>query len=106
MVRGARNIPCLEGHVGMRAAFVQQCFSGNDQAQPSDVLNIAPDSPFTGPATPERGPLSPPDEPGQKSRGLESGDSDSDSLSLLNGMGTPDSESHKTWQALLTSPLH
>jgi phospholipid/cholesterol/gamma-HCH transport system substrate-binding protein len=104
-VRGARNIPCLEGQVGLRAATVDECF-GRKPLWPtptpgSAATNIEPTNSLNGITTSETGPLTPPDNQNDD----DSISGSSDPLSILGGMGSHDSGKGQTWQSLLTDPI-
>jgi phospholipid/cholesterol/gamma-HCH transport system substrate-binding protein len=103
VARGARNIPCLEGHVGMRAATIDECFGRRpDQTAGSSSQNPTlpvPDLP-TGP---QRTPLDPPDNQVHYPHPPDSGNSDP--LSQLGGVSTPAPAKEDTWQSLFTAPM-
>jgi phospholipid/cholesterol/gamma-HCH transport system substrate-binding protein len=95
-VRGARNVPCLEGHVGLRAATVDQCFGREPEpsgpvAQTADAPYLTPKLPFEQPQFPENGPFSLP--------------ASADPLAALGGMTSNPAGKDRTWQSLMTAPL-
>jgi phospholipid/cholesterol/gamma-HCH transport system substrate-binding protein len=110
-VHGARNIPCLEGHVGMRAALVSDCLGdtrtpgsitskSNEPGQlglPNVIPNETGNSPLAGP---ENQRFYPHQQPGS-----DNGD-DFEPLSQLGGQGTPSSGKEASWQSLLAGPLN
>jgi phospholipid/cholesterol/gamma-HCH transport system substrate-binding protein len=106
-VRGVRNIPCLEGNVGMRAATIDQCF-GREPNVPvpgSGGPSLKPKLPAPGFALPPRGPLTPPDTQEDSDSDSSSSSSSSEPLSMFGAVGSTDSGKDQTWQSLLTGPL-
>jgi phospholipid/cholesterol/gamma-HCH transport system substrate-binding protein len=107
LVHGARNIPCLDGNVGMRAALIDECFGR--KPVPATIAGKSGDPgqlplPNVIPRFGQRTPLDPPDN--QKYYPHEQSDqSDSEPLSQLGAQGTPASGKEGTWQSLLTGPL-
>lgn len=105
VMRGARNIPCLEGHVGMRAGTVAECFGQTpDEAAGNDLLRIGPKGPLPSSSTgfiPQKGPFTPP----ANQRHRDADTSTSDPLSAFGGMGTDDEGGARTWQSLLSGPV-
>ena len=110
LVHGARNIPCLEGHVGMRAALVTQCLGrestssavtgkSGDPGQLSLAPNVIPQKKGDGP-------LDPSDNQKYYSHPQPGRKHETEPLSELGGQGTPAPEKEGTWQSLLTGPLN
>ncbi|WP_028935816.1 MCE family protein [Pseudonocardia spinosispora] len=95
VVRGARNIPCLEGKVGVRAATAQECLGRAPDETTGDGTPFAPENPLATGRLPQSGPLSPP---------AVSGSNRDDPLAALGGTGAPGKET--PWQSLLTGPLN
>lgn len=93
VVRGARNIPCLEGDTSIRAALLDQCF--HRKPNPAVVNNggtgpvIAPTQPLRTPL-PETGPFS----------GTPSNPNGADPLAPLGGTSTASQD--PSWQSLLS----
>ncbi|HEY1968806.1 MAG TPA: MlaD family protein [Pseudonocardia sp.] len=105
-VRGARNVPCLEGHVGMRAANVTECLgrepASDDTIPGSGGPTLPLTSPFTGSVpSPQRGPFTPKDNQDYRDSNLDS----NDPMSSFGGFGDHDSGKDHTWQSLMTGPL-
>jgi phospholipid/cholesterol/gamma-HCH transport system substrate-binding protein len=108
LVHGARNIPCLEGHVGMRAALVTQCFG--DEALPKSEKRKTGDPgqadlPNVLGKMPQHTPMDPPNNQKFYAHPHPDQSTDSEPLSQLGGQGTPASAKEGTWQSLLTGPL-
>nr|WP_275403990.1 MCE family protein [Pseudonocardia acidicola] len=104
VVRGARNIPCLEGDTRKRAAFVQQCLGeASDEPVPGSAGSvIAPGNPLGSIDLPQRGPLTPPDT--QEPNPL-AGTRRDEPLSIFGVRGSHDDGRDQTWQSLLTAPV-
>jgi phospholipid/cholesterol/gamma-HCH transport system substrate-binding protein len=101
-VRGARNIPCLEGHVGMRAALIDECLGRTPDQTSGSSPGLTPRLPFDAAVpSPQRTPFDPPDN--QDDYAHDSGSPDP--LAQLGGMGSASSGKEETWQSLLTAPL-
>lgn len=96
VVRGARNIPCLEGDTSLRAASVDECFHRRPKpATPGGAgtgPTIAPTQPFSTPL-PETGPFS----------GTPTYPNGAEPLSTFGATSTPGGKD-QTWQSLLTRP--
>ncbi len=106
LVRGARNLPCVEGNKGMRAGTVLECLGkvpygstsaagGRGQGTQYPTLPVSPNTN----ASPGSGPLSPPNNQGNASSGMR------DPLAAFGGAGEPDTGKGQTWQSLLTGPV-
>jgi phospholipid/cholesterol/gamma-HCH transport system substrate-binding protein len=100
LVRGARNIPCMEGKTVPRAATVTECLgrkpdAGRGKASPV----LSPTLPLPALSLPQKGPFSPPDNQDDDDSGS------SDPLSIFGGMGSKYSGKDQTWQSLLTNPV-
>jgi phospholipid/cholesterol/gamma-HCH transport system substrate-binding protein len=93
VVRGARNIPCLEGNTKLRAALLDQCFGREPQpGVPGGAgtgPTVAPTQPLRTPM-PETGPFS----------GTPSNPNGADPLAAFGGTSTPAQD--PSWQSLMT----
>jgi phospholipid/cholesterol/gamma-HCH transport system substrate-binding protein len=111
-VRGARNIPCMEGREGMRAANVTECLglepTSNDVTPGSKAPALGLPSPYTG-NVPEGPPSSftPKDNQDYQSHydRKNSTVDDHDPMSSFGGFGSNDSGKDHSWQSLMTGPL-
>jgi phospholipid/cholesterol/gamma-HCH transport system substrate-binding protein len=103
-VRGARNVPCSEGYVGMRAATVDECFGRKPDQTPGssgDLPYTAP--PFSGPNMPQRTPLDPEDN--QRNYQHDQAVSGGEPFSAFGAKSTAAPVKEESWQSLLSAPL-
>jgi len=103
-VRGARNIPCAEGYVGMRAATIDECF-GRRPDQTPGTSGQAPYTPpaFRGPQMPQRTKLDPPDN--QRNYQHDTGVSGGEPFGAFGAKSTAAPVKEESWQSLLSAPL-
>jgi phospholipid/cholesterol/gamma-HCH transport system substrate-binding protein len=103
-VRGARNVPCLEGYVGMRAATVDECFGRRPDQTPgsSSVPGYNPPA-FHGPQMPQTTPFDPADNQRnyQHSQPMSGGEP----FSAFGAKSTAAPVKEASWQSLLSAPL-
>jgi phospholipid/cholesterol/gamma-HCH transport system substrate-binding protein len=97
-VRGSRNVPCLEGKIGMRSATIDECLGRkpNQDAGTSPRVGLITPSPDG----PERTPFDSPDN--------QTGFHPSrphDPLQDIGIVGSSGSKKEQTWQSMLTAPL-
>jgi phospholipid/cholesterol/gamma-HCH transport system substrate-binding protein len=113
-VRGARNVPCLEGHVGLRAGTVDECFGREPRpngpaAQTDNAPFLAPNAPIPPASFPDTGPFSGSGSgSGSASAsgfGSGFGSGSGDPLSMLGAMGTPPAGKDSSWRSMLMAPL-
>ena len=103
-VRGARNVPCLEGYVGMRAATVDECFGRRPDQTPGSSGDPAYTPPsFAGPALPQRTPLDPADQ--QRNYQHDQAMAGGEPLDAFGARSTPVPVKEESWQSLLSAPL-
>jgi phospholipid/cholesterol/gamma-HCH transport system substrate-binding protein len=104
VVRGARNIPCAEGFVGMRAATIDECF-GRRPDQTGGTTGI-PDykrPTFSGPAFAQNGPFTRADN--QRNYQHDVPVSGGEPLAPLGAKSTAAPVKEESWQSLLSAPL-
>lgn len=103
-VRGARNIPCEEGYVGMRAATVDECFGRRPDQTPGESGQL-PDSSTTlipPSAGPQRTPLDPPDNQRNYQHEVPV---EFEPMAPFGAKSTIAPSQATTWQSLLAKPL-
>jgi phospholipid/cholesterol/gamma-HCH transport system substrate-binding protein len=101
-VRGARNIPCSEGYVGMRAASVAECFGRRPDHTPG-TSGQPPYTPpaFSGPLLDQKGPLTPADDQRNYQHDMAGGEP----LSAFGTKSTAAPAKEESWQSILSAPL-
>jgi phospholipid/cholesterol/gamma-HCH transport system substrate-binding protein len=103
-VRGARNIPCVEGYVGMRAGTVAECFGRRPDQTPGTSGDPAyTPAPFSGPSIPQRTPFDPADN--QRNYQHDQAMAGGEPLSALGAKSSAAPMKEESWQSLLAAPL-
>lgn len=103
-VRGARNIPCSEGYVGMRAGTVSECFGRRpDQTPGSSRQPAYTPPPYQAPLPgSQRTPLDPPDNQRNYQHIVIKG---GEPMAALGAKSTEAPAKEASWQSMLTDPL-
>jgi phospholipid/cholesterol/gamma-HCH transport system substrate-binding protein len=106
-VRGARNIPCSEGYVGMRAATVDECFGRRPDQTPGTSGFPAYNPPtFRGPQTPQRTDFDPHDNQRNYQHSTSTAMPGGEPLDTLGAKSTAAPVKEESWQSLLSAPLN
>jgi phospholipid/cholesterol/gamma-HCH transport system substrate-binding protein len=104
-VRGARNIPCSEGYVGMRAATVDECFGRRpDQTPGTSGQGPYKPPPFSQPVFPQTGGLNDPDN--QRNYQHDVPMRGGEPLAPFGAKSTAAPVKEESWQSLLSAPLN
>jgi phospholipid/cholesterol/gamma-HCH transport system substrate-binding protein len=104
-VRGARNLPCQEGYVGMRAATVDECFGRRPNQNPYTGFAGSPSLPFQppGPGSQTNPPFTPPNN--QRDYQHDIPVKGGEPLAAFGAVSTAAPAKEASWQSLLTAPL-
>lgn len=111
-VRGARNVPCAEGYVGMRAATIAECFGRRpDQTPGASGEGTFHPTPFSGPPNPvtmpqQKSPFAPFNPPNnQRNYQHELSAKGGEPMAKMGATSTPAPVKEASWQSLLSAPL-
>jgi phospholipid/cholesterol/gamma-HCH transport system substrate-binding protein len=103
-VRGARNVPCSEGYVGMRAATIDECFGRRPDQTPGSAGQGSYVPPaFSGPQMPQHGGFNPPDN--QRNYQHNIAMPGGEPLAPFGAKSTAAPVKEESWQSLLSAPL-